>query len=129
MKEKLSLMILKAERSLNVVLKLSMEGDYDFAISRAYYTMFYMAEACLLTKNLFFSKHSGVLSAFNQHFIKTNIFPQQYFKMFYFAFEQRNVGDYKYILDFPEKLAERITNNAKDFLEVTRKYLETFINE
>jgi uncharacterized protein (UPF0332 family) len=88
-----------------------------------------MAEACLLTKNLSFSKHSGVLSAFNQHFIKTNIFHQQYFKMFYFAFEQRNAGDYKYVLDFPEKLAERIINNAKDFLDVTRKYLETFINE
>jgi uncharacterized protein (UPF0332 family) len=80
MKEKLNLMICKAERSLNAALKLSMEGDYDFAISRAYYAMFYMAEACLLTKNLSFSKHSGVLSAFNQHFIKANIFPPQYFK-------------------------------------------------
>jgi len=49
--------------------------------------------------------------------------------MFYFAFEQRNVGDYKYVLDFPEKLSERIINNAKDFLDVTRKYLENFINE
>jgi len=28
-----------------------------------------------------------------------------------------------------EKLSERIINNAKDFLEITRKYLETFINE
>jgi len=40
-----------------------------------------------------------------------------------------NYAHPSYILDFPEKLSERIINNAKDFLEVTRKYLETFINE
>lgn len=129
MKEEINGMIRKAERSLNTALRLHNEGDYDFAISRAYYSMFYMAKACLHTKNLSFSKHSGVLSGFNQHFIKSGIFHQTYYKIFYFAFDQRNASDYTFILEFPKELSERIIKDAQDFIEVTRNYLEAFINE
>jgi uncharacterized protein (UPF0332 family) len=116
MKKEISGMIRKAERSLNTALRLHKDGDYDFAISRAYYSMFYMAKACLNTKNLSFSKHSG-------------IFPQKYYKIFYFAFDQRNASDYTFIIEFPEELSERIIKDAQDFLNITRIYLEAFINE
>lgn len=39
-------------------------GLYDFAVSRAYYAMFYIAEAFLLGQDLSFSSHAGVISAF-----------------------------------------------------------------
>jgi len=51
----------KAQRSLKVAQRLYKDGEYDFAVSRAYYSMFYMAAALLLTKELSFSKHSGVI--------------------------------------------------------------------
>lgn len=38
-------------------------GDHDFAISRAYYAMFYVARALLLTRDVRRSKHSDVLAA------------------------------------------------------------------
>jgi len=48
-------------RSAEILLK---EGDYESSVSRTYYTMFYCAQAILLTKNLLFSSHKGVISAF-----------------------------------------------------------------
>ena len=52
----------KARRSLDASKNLMERGDYDFSISRAYYSMFYCAEALLLTKDLKFSKHSAELT-------------------------------------------------------------------
>lgn len=49
--------------------------DYDFytsAINRAYYAVFYSANALLATKEISQGKHSGVISAFRQHFINMN---------------------------------------------------------
>ena len=39
--------------------------------------MFYCAQAMLLTKNLSFSSHKGVISAFGEHFVKTGVFPKE----------------------------------------------------
>jgi len=41
------LMIRKAERSLQTARRISADGDYDFAISRAYYGVFYAMRAAL----------------------------------------------------------------------------------
>ena len=46
------------------------QGFHDFATSRAYYAMFYVAEALLLGEGLTFSKHSAVIAAFGKSFVK-----------------------------------------------------------
>ncbi len=51
---------------------------YGFAVSRAYYAMFYLVSAVLLTKGLNFSKHQAVVAAFGQHFVKTGIFKHMF---------------------------------------------------
>ena len=123
MKDEIREMIHKAERSLKAASRLLEEGDFDFAVSRAYYSMFYMAEAVLLTKELSFSKHSGVISGFNQHFIKTGIFDYKYYEVLRLAFEQRNIGDYRFVQQVSEETVQKVKNDAGEFLEVTKKYL------
>lgn len=49
------------------------DEDFSAAVNRAYYAMFYAANALLATKGLERSKHSGVIAAFRQHFVKTGI--------------------------------------------------------
>ena len=66
LREQLQLMIGKVFRSIAAAHRNIEEGDYDFASSRAYYAAFYAMEAVLLTKELSYSKHAGVISAFNQ---------------------------------------------------------------
>lgn len=42
--------------------------DYITAVNRAYYAIFYAANALLATKHMERSKHSGVIAAFREHF-------------------------------------------------------------
>ncbi|MDZ7289648.1 MAG: hypothetical protein ONB44_10690 [candidate division KSB1 bacterium] len=53
-------------------------------------------------KNLGFSKHSGVISTFNQHFIKPAIFPKEFSKLIERVFRDRQTGDYKHELSTSE---------------------------
>ena len=115
--------ICKAERSLDAALTLFRENNFDFAVSRAYYSMFYMAEAVLLTKKLSFSKHAGVIAGFNQHFIKTGVFDYKYYEMLRYAFEQRSIGDYVFQAQISRETAQKVTDDAREFLKVTKEYL------
>jgi len=45
-------------------------SKFKDSISRSYYAMFTAAGALLATKHLDSSKHTGVVSLFNQHFVK-----------------------------------------------------------
>ena len=64
-----------ARESLVAAKLLTQAGHHGFAASRAYYSMFYVAEAFLAGKGLSFSKHSGVIAAFAEHFTRTRIVP------------------------------------------------------
>ena len=59
-------LLLKARQSLSAA-RLMLDSEYpDYAASRAYYAMFYIAEAFLEGEGLSFSKHSAVISAFGR---------------------------------------------------------------
>ena len=71
-------MLRKAHRTVRSARLLLTDGDHDGAVSRAYYAMFYAAEALLLSKSMTFSSHSGVISAFGKEFAKSGAMPVQY---------------------------------------------------
>ena len=52
----------KARRNIRSARMLLADGDCDTAVSRAYFAMFYVAEALLLSKSLAYSKHSAVIA-------------------------------------------------------------------
>jgi uncharacterized protein (UPF0332 family) len=80
MKEQTAELLSKAERAIRSGENTMNDGDYDFAVSRVYYAMFYIASALLAEKDLFFNKHGGVHAAFAQHFVKTGEFDSKYQK-------------------------------------------------
>lgn len=94
--EQMEKIISKSHRSLETARRNFDVGDYDFASSRAYYAVFYAIEGILLTKNMSFSKHSAVISAFNQYFIKEGIFPKEFSKLLSRLFRERQIGDYSF---------------------------------
>ena len=53
-------------------------GDFRAAVNRAYYAVFYAASAMLLTKGLERRRHSGVIGAFREHFVKDGLIEPQY---------------------------------------------------
>ncbi len=116
-------LIKKAKESLKAANKLFDDGFYSFSASRAYYAMFYMAEALLLKKELSFSKHSGVISVFGEHFIKTGVIDSKYHQMLRDAFRVRNIGDYAYDVDITKQEARNILKNAENFIGEIEKNL------
>ncbi len=124
LRDQLQLMIGKAFRSIAAAHRNVEEGDYDFASSRAYYAAFYAMEAVLLTKELSYSKHAGVISAFNQHFVKTDIFPKEFSKSISRLFRERQTGDYDFDLSIDEKDAKEDARIAEKIVNTIIQYLE-----
>lgn len=123
MKEVKSL-IKRARKYLKSAALLFEEGDYESCVSRVYYAMFYSTQALLLTKNLSFSSHKGVISAFGEHFIKKGIFPKEMGRELNRAFEKRQLGDYEYTFVISREEAEELLKKGKNFVNKVVKYLK-----
>lgn len=113
----------KAEDSLRVAKLLAAENLYDFAASRPYFTMFYVAEAFLLGGGLAFSKHSAVIAKFGEHFAKTGIVPTEYHRYLIEGSDRRNVGDYDIGPGLTEAQAADQIARAEKFLELGKQRL------
>ncbi len=116
-------LIKKAHRYLKSAEMLLQDKDFESSVSRAYYSMFFCAEAALLTRNLSFSSHKGVISAFGKHFIKTGIFPKEFGRELNRAFEKRQIGDYEYTSLISNEDAEEILDNGKQFINAVENWL------
>jgi uncharacterized protein (UPF0332 family) len=86
--------MLKSQQSLEAAQLLISNGYTDFAASRAYYAMFYIAEAFLAAEGLTFSKHSAVIAAFGREFAKTQRISPNFHRFLIEAQELRTTGDY-----------------------------------
>ena len=113
----------KAKSSLKAARLLARNRLYGFAVSRAYYAMFYVAEAFLLGRGLAFSKHSGVISAFGQHFVKTGEVAPEFHRYLIDGQNRRNLGDYDVTDEITPKQARSDIAHAKAFLELARQHL------
>jgi len=71
------------------------KGSLWSVINRAYYAMFYAVLALLTSVGKGASKHSGVLTLFDEHFIKSDQLPREMSKAIHKAFELRQIGDYR----------------------------------
>ncbi len=118
-------LIQKAQRYLKSAQLLLEDKDYESSVSRTYYAMFYAAQAVLLTKNLSFSSHKGVISAFGEHFVKTGTFPKEMGRELNRAFEKRQIGDYEYTFVVSNEDAEQILQSGKEFVNTIARWLDT----
>lgn len=123
MKESTRQLLFNAEETLDAAEVLFKEEYLRDAINRAYYAVFYIAEALLNEKNLRFSKHGTVHGAFAQHYVKTKIFDGKYHKLLTGAFRRRMLGDYDEAAKFTSDEVSQILEQAWDFLKAANKYL------
>jgi len=112
-----------AHDSLSAARLLHREGHHGFAASRAYYAMFYVAEAFLLGKGLAFSKHSAVHAAFGEHFVRTGIVPAELHRALIHGMEVRLTGDYDYTKEVSDEEAAEQIANAEQFLLAAKNIL------
>ena len=117
-------LVKRAKKYLKSAEILLNEGDFESSVSRAYYAMFYVVEALLLTEGLSFSSHRGVISAFGEHFIKPGIFPREMGKELNRAFEKRQLSDYEYIFVISRDEAREMLEKGKIFTEGIISWLQ-----
>jgi len=113
----------KARSSLLAARTLADQAFYDFAVSRAYYTMFYLAEAFLLEEGLAFSKHSAVIAAFGQRFAKTGRVPVEFHRYLIEGMDSRNIGDYDTGPGLSANEAAEQIRRAGQFLELAERLI------
>jgi len=99
-------------------------GYWGIAINRIYYSFFYSASALLLTKNIVRNKHSAILAAFREHFIKTGLFDTSLSDAFGQAFASRQIVDYDMAGNVTKVQALTLLEKAKSFFQEVSNYLK-----
>lgn len=65
----------KALSNIEIAKELYKTKRYEFALNRAYYSVFDAMRSINALDKFDSSKHSGVISHFNHYYVKTGIFP------------------------------------------------------
>lgn len=121
-REEIRSLMRRAERSLRSARNLLEDGDHDFAVSRAYYAMFYAATAGLLSQGIKRSKHSGVIAAFGTHLVRMGKFTSEHQRALQAAFRDRSEGDYAGAFPSREDAERRLTE-ARVFVDAVGEFL------
>lgn len=114
----------KALERLRVAEKLFRDGEYEDAVSRAYYAMYHAAKAALSTVNVFPKTHEGVVSEFGRKLVLAGVFPKELGRNLADAKAARETYEYSVTATVDRLEAEAILSNAQGFVTAIRKHLE-----
>ncbi len=118
-------LLIKAQENISAAQLLLQEGHEEIAASRAYYAMFYVAEALLFSKGIAYNSHSAVIAGYGKEFAKTNLLPPEFHWYLLDAFETRQISDYDIDIDLSQDKAAEIIERARLFLKAAGEYLST----
>ncbi|WP_297487895.1 HEPN domain-containing protein [Thermococcus sp.] len=116
-------LVRKAEERLKATEELLERGHYAFAISSAYYTMFYCARALLLSKGITPKSHAGVHAQLGEEFVKSGEMPPRLYTGYSKALNMRHTADYDAFVEYTERGAREVVEYAREFLEFTKSCL------
>lgn len=113
-----------ALEELDIATLLLEKEHYRASISRSYYSMYYAAQALLLSQNIDSSTHKGMIRLFSLHFVKTGLFSPEWSNTLKAAYDLRQLSDYD--ADFTGTLAEaeKILEQAKIFVAEVEQLLQ-----
>lgn len=118
------LLLEKARNTHQASILLLENGLFDSAVGRGYYTMFYIAQAFLLSKKLSFSSHKAVISNFGREFAKTKQIPLEFHRFLISAQLKRNEADYDISANISQESAQEIIDKAEQMLNFAVQYFQ-----
>lgn len=92
----------RARQTLEDARLLANASRWNPCVNRLYYACFYAISALLLQDGLSSSKHTGVRSLFNRHYVRTGKVPKELAQIYNDLLERRHEGDYMDFVDFEE---------------------------
>lgn len=116
------LLFQRARESLKAALLLLREGLPNIAASRAYYAMFYIAEALLLQRGLVFSSHAAVIAAYGKEFARSKDLDPKFHRFLIASQNTRWIGDYGVEGNVSSEDASKTIEWAEEFIRVAEDY-------
>ena len=95
----------------------------NLAAGRAYYALFYIAEALLNEKGLQFSAHGDVIGAYGKEFAKPKLLDPKFHRWLREGFDTRLIGDYHVDTKIEMEFVANMINQAREFFEAAQAYL------
>jgi uncharacterized protein (UPF0332 family) len=83
--------------------------------------MFYAAQAMLLSREMRWSKHSGVIAAFQETFVRTGEVEGRFFHLLRDGFEDRAEGDYGFAVISREQAEVGLEASRQFVAEMTKR--------
>jgi uncharacterized protein (UPF0332 family) len=93
----------RAKDTYDDALILADKEKWNSTINRLYYSVYYAVMALLLDSDIKPTTHNGTKSAFSEYFIKNEIIPKEYGKLYSQLFTWRQKGDYDDLYDFDKE--------------------------
>ncbi|MBC1222402.1 HEPN domain-containing protein [Nostoc sp. UCD121] len=115
----------KAERSLQAAQELNQKGFAEFAASRGYYAMFYIATAFLEGEGLAYSKHSAVIAAFGERFARLQRVLREFHRYLIDAERTRLRADYNTDPNINQADAEQIIQITLEILNYAKANIDS----
>jgi len=108
--------------------EIAIETSLKTSINRSYYCIFHAMRAVLALDKFDSRKHSGIISAFRQRYIKTGEFDPSFSDVIGAAFEVRNESDYEDFYIVSESEAQQQLIDARTFLAATVMYIDKVVD-
>jgi len=100
---------------------------YKDAANRSYYCIFHSMRSVLALDKFDSKKHSGIISAFRQRYIKTGKFAADFSNTIEDAFDIRADSDYQDFYTISKDDVQQQVENAKGFLEAVQNYIDAVL--
>ena len=113
----------RAKEELQTAELLLRNADFRSSINRSYYSIFHAIRAVIALDGFDSSKHSGVISHFNQEYVKTGLFEKEVSKIIRNASELREQADYEDFYEASQEEAVDVFEQATRFISVVEVYL------
>src|ERR671919_2124961 len=113
----------RSKQHLKSARDLLRNDDFADSISRPYYAIFQAARALLALEGTQSRKHSGVISLFNRHFVKTGKVDRRLGVIVKDARRSREMADYTELAEFSREDAEAQIGDAEAFVAEVEKLL------
>jgi uncharacterized protein (UPF0332 family) len=102
-------------------------GASTGAVNRFYYAAFHAARSLLAIRQVDSARHSGVISLFQTHFVKTELLSPEVAKALPRSFEKRQNADYADFARVTEEEAVTVAGEVRAFVEECTRLLDRLL--
>lgn len=113
--------VARAEATLEAASLLLQKNLLHDTVNRLYYACFHAVTALLLTESMHSSKHKGVRSLLDKHWVRTKRLPLPMGRFYRQLFDLRHDADYEDLIDFNQSEVETWFRQATEFVAEVKK--------